>query len=679
MCKYPAGIPRPRLARRTESAWRHGMTAVVFAAILLLQLGAWAAIDQAKPGETPAPRPTPAADPHAGMTGAGAGMAGHGAGSHGTPGGMSQQQILAERFAKQDRTAFERGIRLDAFRLIAINHLDQMKIIDSWARQSLSKIRNRQSIDGKDPLYTALDMAFRPDAWADQRIIYVQAIPVREQLTLFAQGATEQERRVEAERIMQQGLVSPNFLLQQQVLARLDDMGRDSTRAAAVGKVYTSIDTFMRLAESLNFLPPPAAPGWTPHDPWINPLPIAMPALQTAGGMPPATLPAAAASPYDADTTRRIKLAFQQMALGWAENDVTLSNTGIASFVALAPTIDPPHYPSQAKRTVELWYNRTFNGTLLAFVYFLAMTLFLLTAVGVVRNRGRVETTALAALAVAVGLHIVVMGIRWWLAGRIPIQNQFESVLGAAMFGCLIGLLLEWKKRNGIYGVAFSFVGFLATTTLLAAPYVFGTDLGGAVGKVAGILNSAWLYIHVNVVIASYALIFAAAVIGLIYLGLRLWHWVNPVEPGSDELASPPSGGGSIGGGQALSMAGGVATAAAPSTLSVADIESTRAASLDTLDQANMVVLQMAMWLLGIGIICGAVWADRSWGRPWGWDPKETFALVTWIVYLIIVHLRFVTRAKADWTAALAVVGCVVMLFNWIGVNFFLKGLHSYA
>ena len=83
---------------------------------------------------------------------------------------------------------------------------------------------------------------------------------------------------------------------------------------------------------------------------------------------------------------------------------------------------------------------------------------------------------------------------------------------------------------------------------------------------------------------------------------------------------------------------------------------------------------------MGSGIIFGAVWADFSWGRPWEWDPKETFALVTWLVYLIIVHLRFVTpKYRPDWTAWLSVVGFAVMMFNWIGVNFFYVGLHSYA
>jgi ABC-type transport system involved in cytochrome c biogenesis permease subunit len=80
-----------------------------------------------------------------------------------------------------------------------------------------------------------------------------------------------------------------------------------------------------------------------------------------------------------------------------------------------------------------------------------------------------------------------------------------------------------------------------------------------------------------------------------------------------------------------------------------------------------------------MGIVFGAIWADQSWGRPWGWDPKETFALVTWIVYMIVVHVRVATVDKAWWTATLGVVGFFIMLFNWIGVNFWLVGLHSYA
>jgi cytochrome c-type biogenesis protein CcsB len=624
------------------------------------------AIDQAKPDE--AGRAAGGADPHAGLFGAGAG-AGR---------GMTEREALAALYQKQDRTAFERGIALDEFRLLPIVHDDQLKIIDSWARQSLGKIRNRQTIDGKDPVYVALDMALRPEAWVDRNIIYVQAIPVREKLAAFASGVADggepsKEKLKEADRIMHEGLVSPTFLLQRPALEILEAMSHDTSKASAVGKVYAGLETFVGLGQTLNFLPPPPAQRGSP---WINPKQVvdadAPPATRPVGPMMKAPAPPPP-SPYTAEQNLKIKLAFQQLGAGWQGDDVELANTALANFVAVARGIDPEHTMTRTRQVAELWYNKSFNGTIVAFVYFVAMTLFLLVAVGVTR---RVEKAALATFAVAVALHLAAMGVRWWLADRIPVKNQFESVMGSACIGCLIGLGLETWKRNGIFGVAFGFVGFLAMTTCLASPYVFGKDLGAPIGKVAGILDDAWLYIHVNIVIASYALIAASFVIGVIYLLLRQWFWVNPIEPeadGAGPAVAMAGAGGLTGGG------GGVAQAVAAAPAEVAQLEARRATTLDTLDQANMVVIQMAFWFLGIGIICGAVWADHSWGRPWGWDPKETFALVTWIVYLIIVHLRFVTKAKADWSAWLAIAGFFIMMFNWVGVNFFLQGLHSYA
>lgn len=97
------------------------------------------------------------------------------------------------------------------------------------------------------------------------------------------------------------------------------------------------------------------------------------------------------------------------------------------------------------------------------------------------------------------------------------------------------------------------------------------------------------------------------------------------------------------------------------------------------LDGVTMLLMELSFITLWTGIIMGAVWADHSWGRPWGWDPKEVFALNTWIIFLILVHVRIKVQDKALWTAVLAVIGCAVMLFNWIVVNFFITGLHSYA
>jgi ABC-type transport system involved in cytochrome c biogenesis permease subunit len=100
---------------------------------------------------------------------------------------------------------------------------------------------------------------------------------------------------------------------------------------------------------------------------------------------------------------------------------------------------------------------------------------------------------------------------------------------------------------------------------------------------------------------------------------------------------------------------------------------------LKNIDWAHQIVLNMVFILLFVGTILGAVWADYSWGRPWGWDPKEVFALNTWIIYAILIHARFVVRQRGLWTAWLSVFGCVMMAFNWFVVNLFIVGLHSYA
>jgi ABC-type transport system involved in cytochrome c biogenesis permease subunit len=152
-----------------------------------------------------------------------------------------------------------------------------------------------------------------------------------------------------------------------------------------------------------------------------------------------------------------------------------------------------------------------------------------------------------------------------------------------------------------------------------------------------------------------------------VYWLTRLWHWIAPAQPldaGALALAGVDS----------AVVTGGDEKG------EFAYLTTQRRTMLEGLDAANVVILQLAFWLLGAGIICGAIWADRSWGRPWGWDPKETFALVTWICYLVILHVRVAApRNKAPLTAALAIVGFGIMMFNWIGVNFFLVGLHSYA
>jgi ABC-type transport system involved in cytochrome c biogenesis permease subunit len=174
------------------------------------------------------------------------------------------------------------------------------------------------------------------------------------------------------------------------------------------------------------------------------------------------------------------------------------------------------------------------------------------------------------------------------------------------------------------------------------------------------VLHDVWLYIHTNVIIFSYCLIFMAAVTGFGYLAWRL--------AGGGEAYARVGGAGSLvqGGVAGGGPGGGIATARRPSWGEV-------------LDGTTMILIEVSFVLLWAGIVMGAIWADHSWGRPWGWDPKEVFALNTFVIFLILIHVRLKSRDKGLWTAVLALAGAAVMLFNWIVINFVITGLHSYA
>lgn len=106
-----------------------------------------------------------------------------------------------------------------------------------------------------------------------------------------------------------------------------------------------------------------------------------------------------------------------------------------------------------------------------------------------------------------------------------------------------------------------------------------------------------------------------------------------------------------------------------------------REGTLASIDRCNLIVAQLACWTVALGTILGAYWADFAWARWWGWDRKETWALITAVVYILIVHVRFLTprRWRGLVTALGCILGCAAMLFNWIYVNYYMSGMHSYA
>ncbi|HEX8341918.1 MAG TPA: cytochrome c biogenesis protein CcsA, partial [Tepidisphaeraceae bacterium] len=528
----------------------------------------------------------------------------------------------------------ESALDLAPLRYMSLQHNQTIKTFDTYAREVLFTVTGKSTLDKHAAAYSVLDMALAPRKYADRNIIYVRNKPFRAEFQELKFLPPEERTRIQKE-----GTLSLGTWLDPQMQSAMGDlMAKDNIKASAIREIMGAAN---RLAEVLDYpeyrgtlmtqaiVAPPDAPATNARE-WQTLPSAGNHVLSHAGGEKHdhGDYPAA----YT-DAVEAMAGAAGDLSRGWTAGDATLVNRAVADLARGAEAANSAIYPSPAKRKFEVAYNSLYRFTLPgAFLYFIAFVLFLLAW------RAGVPWTYTAAWATAVLawlVHAFGIGVRWWLVEKsvgnwfesIPIKNQFESVLMSAFLGITIALTIEAVKRKRVFGVAASMVGLLSLVAIFAAPYISGRDIGGDIRQNAGILMTYWLYIHVVLVTCSYALIGMTFVMGTWYL--------------------------------------------------IQYLANRHSSTLKTLDDCNLVLLQLAFWILGIGIITGALWADVSWGRPWGWDPKETFALVTWIVYLIIIHTRFITAGtrRGLATSVLSILGFFVMLFNWIGVNFFLVGL----
>jgi len=592
------------------------------------------------------------------------------------------------------RAEFSAEINLDLIRTATIQHSQTLKTLDSFARQAMSQITGKSRIDGQDPLFSLLDISFRPEQYLDRPLIKVRHRPLLEELARI-EGVSEEE----AGRMLREQSISYHFVFGKTVMRAVESIkAADVRKGDAINQLFGavgSLDAIMAQDYSAYRIVAPATTLVEDHT-WHSLVEVNAWGKALGEG---STVPQLAAYGERRETLGNFGEALLKLRDAWRNQDAVAVNVQLAALSKLLPAINPNAYPSQVRRSAEVTYNRLAKLTVPgAFVYFFAFVMFLMSArsgVGVLR------LWAIRFFIVAFLIHTAGIGIRWWLIEKslgswfdaIPIKNQFESVLFSAWFGALVGLILELRKSRGIFGAAAAFVGWLSLIAIFSVPYVFGREIGGEIGQVQGVLMSYWLYIHVTTVVASYALIGMSFLLGVWWL-VRYYSNYGTFrqvpsrqlsgDAARDEIIIGLGGAGALSFGSTLARVLFLRAGSKVVTKPQAAVDSVAAREekvgfLATLDLCNLVVLQLAFWVLGFGIICGAIWADESWGRPWGWDPKETFALVTFIVYLIVVHIRMVTADKAWWTSVLAIIGFFVMLFNWIGVNFFLTGLHSYA
>jgi cytochrome c-type biogenesis protein CcsB len=219
-------------------------------------------------------------------------------------------------------------------------------------------------------------------------------------------------------------------------------------------------------------------------------------------------------------------------------------------------------------------------------------------------------------------------------AGRVPWGNMYEFALTATW--SVLGLYLLLARRYDL-----RWMSILIVTPVLLYLGLGITVLYTEAGELVPALRSTWLIIHVSAAIISFGLFTVGVVLSSLYLAKS-----------SFEAKGSPSGG--------LGFL-------------------VRVPESKVLDQLAYRMHAFVFPLWTFAVIAGAIWAENAWGRYWGWDPKETWAFITWVIYAGYLH----ARATAGWSgrrvAIIALVGYASLMFNFIGVNIWLPGLHSYA
>jgi cytochrome c-type biogenesis protein CcsB len=236
-------------------------------------------------------------------------------------------------------------------------------------------------------------------------------------------------------------------------------------------------------------------------------------------------------------------------------------------------------------------------------------------------------------------LHTAGLILRWVESyrlgfGHAPLSNFYESLVFGAWSVVLIYLIMEIRYRNRALGV---FPLALACFTM-----AYGSFSPNVVSKIQPLipaLKSNWLIAHVITCFLGYAAFAVACGLGILYLARRSKKPTN--NPDSGILERLPSN--------------------------------------QTLDELIYQNVAFGFLLLSVGIITGSVWANSAWGRYWSWDPKETWSLITWLVYAFMLHSRLVRGWRGRRIAWLSILGFACVIFTYIGVNFLLSGLHSYA
>ncbi|MEM9536149.1 MAG: c-type cytochrome biogenesis protein CcsB [Cyanobacteria bacterium P01_A01_bin.3] len=290
-----------------------------------------------------------------------------------------------------------------------------------------------------------------------------------------------------------------------------------------------------------------------------------------------------------------------------------------------------------------------------------------------------------AAMAIGNLAIAVMLGARWMDAGYFPISNLYESLFFMAWGVTVMHLIAEWIGRSRLVGV---FTAPVAMGIVAFAAFKLPSDMRVSAPLVPA-LQSNWLMMHVSVMMFSYSTLMVGSVLAIAFLVVTRGHdielkgssyGIGSYRDRRDlrQVETTEEVGGTIAAGT-VAMSGDVAVLEHPQAVSAVALTPQRLSLADTLDNVSYRLIGLGFPLLTIGIIAGAVWANEAWGTYWSWDPKETWALITWLVFAAYLHTRITKGWQGRRPAILAGAGFVVVWVCYLGVNLLGIGLHSYG
>ena len=261
-------------------------------------------------------------------------------------------------------------------------------------------------------------------------------------------------------------------------------------------------------------------------------------------------------------------------------------------------------------------------------------------------------------------LFMITLLSRWIGEGYFPLSNLYESLIFLSWGISSIHLFVEYKTKSRLIGaLATPILFFISGFSSLTLP----TDMQKALPLVPS-LQSNWLMMHVSMMMISYATLIIGSLLSILYLAFSFINQDNKKEKINKQNAQRRSDEKNF-----------INTNNIVFNIENSNIEVSKLSLLQTIDIWSYRIIGLGFPFLTTGIISGAVWANEAWGAYWSWDPKETWALITWIIFAIYLHSRLLKGWQGQKAAFVGSIGFFVIWICYLGVNFLGKGLHSYG